>query len=394
MRIVAIENLHADAGWFTLSFLKIITDTGLVGWAEYRCDAGNAGLTDVIRALAEPLIGADPRSVGAIATRLAARTVQARSGLNHQAIGAIVNALLDIKGKAYGVPVSALLGGQIREQIDVYWSHCGSYRLRHATLLDVPPVQTLTDLEQLGRHVRQAGFSALKTSLLPLNGESLSSFGPGFGWTAGFPALNAEPSVIRSAGLQMEAFRAGVGEDFQLMLDANCHFKLEGFLKLARALAPHGLEWLEVDGLSPIDLAHLRRSSGTPIGSCEAVYGAAELLPFLSERAVDVVIVDANWNGYLEALNMAVLAHAHGVNVATHGYGGLLSEIINAHFAASIPNLRIMEIDIDHVPWMADFYTGAPQVEQGILTLSSAPGWGIDVNEAAVRARPAPEKRG
>ena len=77
MRITAIEDLHCDAGWRVWSFLKITTDEGITGWAEYNESYGSKGLTGVIRKLAEPLIGQDPRPVETISSGLYARTRQA-----------------------------------------------------------------------------------------------------------------------------------------------------------------------------------------------------------------------------------------------------------------------------------------------------------------------------
>ena len=62
--------------------------------------------------------------------------------------------------------------------------------------------------------------------------------------------------------------------------------------------------------------------------------------------------------------------------------------IISAHLCAIVPNFRIMEIDIDSVSWRDEFFTAVPTIENGELVLPTAPGWGIDINEAAVRARP------
>jgi L-alanine-DL-glutamate epimerase-like enolase superfamily enzyme len=60
----------------------------------------------------------------------------------------------------------------------------------------------------------------------------------------------------------------------------------------------------------------------------------------------------------------------------------------SAALCAVVPNFRVMEIDIDSVAWRDEFFTAVPTIENGDLVLSNAPGWGIDVNEAAVRARP------
>jgi L-alanine-DL-glutamate epimerase-like enolase superfamily enzyme len=142
MKIARIEDLHCDAGWRTFSFLKITTDDGLTGWSEYTEADGSRGLTAVIHGLAEPLIGQDPRPSQAIASNLYVRQVQAPNGVNQRAIAAIENALLDIKGKALGVPVYELFGGPVRTRIPVYWSHCGTYRVRNHEAVGVPPMRT------------------------------------------------------------------------------------------------------------------------------------------------------------------------------------------------------------------------------------------------------------
>src|SRR5436190_24052421 len=85
LRITAIEDLHADAGWRTLSFLKVTTDGGLIGWSEYNEGYGSRGLTAVIHAIGETLIGEDPRQVEQVSATLYAKTRQAPGGINAQA---------------------------------------------------------------------------------------------------------------------------------------------------------------------------------------------------------------------------------------------------------------------------------------------------------------------
>jgi galactonate dehydratase len=126
VKITSIKDLHADAGWRVISFLKIETDAGIVGYSEYNESYGSKGLTGVILKLAETLIGADPRPVEKISSRLYAMTRQAPGGLIQQAIAALENALVDVKAKALGVPVYELLGGPVRERLRLYWSHCGT----------------------------------------------------------------------------------------------------------------------------------------------------------------------------------------------------------------------------------------------------------------------------
>jgi L-alanine-DL-glutamate epimerase-like enolase superfamily enzyme len=86
------------------------------------------------------------------------------------------------------------------------------------------------------------------------------------------------------------------------------------------------------------------------------------------------------------------MADAHEVNVAPHNFYGPLATMMNAHFSAVVPNLRIMEIDPDTVPWYDDLVTYPAEIRDGHLLLPTRPGWGTDVNEAAVRAHP-PRRR-
>jgi len=105
-----------------------------------------------------------------------------------------------------------------------------------------------------------------------------------------------------------------------------------------------------------------------------------------------VAIIDTPWNGVAESAKIAAMADAYEVNVAPHNFYGHLATLMNAHFCAVAPNLRIMEIDPDVVPWYDDLVTHKPDIKDGHLTLSTRPGWGTDVNEEAVRAHP-PRKR-
>jgi galactonate dehydratase len=77
------------------------------------------------------------------------------------------------------------------------------------------------------------------------------------------------------------------------------------------------------------------------------------------------------------------------VNVAPHNFYGHLATMMNAHWSAVVPNLRIMEIDSDVVPWYDDLVTVKPDIKDGYLTIPRGSGWGTEVNEAAVRAHPA-----
>jgi len=387
MKIVAIEDLHCDAGWRVWSFLKITTDEGVVGWSEYNESYGSKGLTGVIQKLAEQLIGEDPRPVEKITARLYAATRQAPGGLIQQAIAAIENALVDIKAKSLGVSVASLLNGPVRKKLRLYWSHCGSYRLQHSEVIGCSGIQSLDDIKELAAEVREKGFTALKTNIFQLDQSAPYMYQAGFAANQGWPELNIDRQMLRLISRQMETFREGAGDDIDLLLDLNFNFKTDGYLEVTRAVESIGLMWIEIDLFDPAALAHIRSHSRTPIASCESLFGRRQFRPYLDHQAMDAAIIDVPWNGILESMKIAAMCEAYEVNCAPHNFYGNLSTMMSANFCAAIPNFRIMEIDIDDVPWKDEVVT-APEIENGYLILNDAPGWGVEVNEAAIKAHP------
>ena len=398
MRIQKLETLHANAGWRDFSFLKLTTDEGLVGWSEYIDNFGAGGVTQLIPRFAAVVTGMDPRAVAKISASLHGITRLAAGGLSNQAIAAIENACLDVKAKALGVPVYALFGGPTRERIKLYWSHCGSFRVRHGAFfekeLGKPRVRTLDDLTALAREVVERGFGAVKTNPLFFDGAEPRMFDGGFNLGPRLLDRNVDASFIAAVKDVLGAFRQGIGPRTGLMIDLNFSERTEGFRRIAKAVEPYDLTWLEIDMHDPEGLALVRRSSSTPIASLEAIYGLRAYRPFFEQYAVDVAIIDVAWNGLLESLRIATLADAYEVNVAPHNFCGDLATMMSAHLCAAIPNYRIMEYEVDDVPWKSDFLTYPPVVEKGELVVPTRPGWGTEVNEEALRAHPPKTPRG
>ena len=392
MKIVAVEDLHADGGWRTLSFLKITTDEGLVGWSEFNEGFSTPGLTQAIRALGATLQGEDPRAITALWTRLYAMTRNATGGIVTQAIAAVINACLDIKAKALGIPVFDLFGGAVRERLPLYWSQCGTLRTRFPDMLGTPPLRSLDDVVSLGAAVKTSGYRALKTNVLLLNDGGLTNYRPGFGQGPGHPNLNIDRRTIEGITDLLDAFAQGAGADVRILLDLNFNFRPEAARRIAHAVERFDLFWLELDLYDPAALAMLRNSCSTPIASLESLYGRRAVRPFFEEQAIDVAIIDPQWNGLPETMAMAALADGYETNVAPHNFHGPLSTLIGAHMSAAIPNFRIMEFVVDEAPWIQSYLTHPLVIENGEMVLPLTPGWGSDINEEAVRSRPPVQK--
>jgi galactonate dehydratase len=389
VKIVSVEDLHVSGGWDNWSFLKLTTDTGLVGWSEFNQARGRRGLAQVIRGLSELVIGEDPRNVGKLAAKLYSATQSTTGGLQSLAAGAYENACLDLKAKDLGVPVYELFGGALRKQLPVYWSHVGLYRAKNAdlfgSLIASPPVRTRDDLRALGAEVREKGYRNLKTNLLRFRAGEKTIVQRGDGAFE----LNVTKELVEMVVAQLDALASGAGRDVGLMMDLNFNFKPEGFRRLARAVEDFDMTWLEMDSHAPAALAAVRQSTRTPIASLEAVLGRRALLPYLQAQAVDVAIVDVVFNGMLESVKMAALLDAYDVNVAAHNSHGPLGSLMSAHFCAAIPNFRVLEFDEDEVPWRRKLLTQPFTVANGHFQLPTGPGWGADIDEAVAREHPA-----
>jgi L-alanine-DL-glutamate epimerase-like enolase superfamily enzyme len=287
--------------------------------------------------------------------------------------------------------VYELFGGAVRTRLPAYWSQCGTLRVRYADVFDAcgtPPMRSLDDVTALGREVAARGFKALKTNVLLFDGPRPTNYQPGWGTGPGHPERNLDDRLLAAITDVLSAFREGAGPNVRLLLDLNTNFTPEAVRRIAKAIEPLRPFWLEVDLYDPNMLASIRQSTIVPIASLETIYGRRNLKPFLDACAVDVTIVDPTWNGFMEAVKMASLAELYEMNVAPHSYFGPLSTLMAAHYAAVMPNFRIMELVVDEVPWLSQFATCAPVVQDGELLVPEGAGWGTDIDEAVVRAHP------
>ncbi|MBL4719969.1 MAG: mandelate racemase/muconate lactonizing enzyme family protein [Alphaproteobacteria bacterium] len=387
MKVTNVETLHCDAGWRNYSFVKLTTDDGIVGWSEFDEGFGSPGVTSVIERAAERVIGQSVGNHEHVYAELYASTRPAAGGVVGEGLGAIENAMLDAKAKTMGVPCYELLGGKVRDRIRVYWSHCATWRINHPTYFK-PAITDLDGVKALGEEVREKGFTALKTNIFMYEDGKPQGWRPGFG-SPFQPALNVERNVLRNMRMHLEAFRDGTGPDVDILLDLNFNAKTEGYLKILREIADMDMFWIELDSYNPDALAYIRDHSPHPISSCETLIGLREFLPYFRAQSMDVAIVDAVWNGVWQSMKIAAVAEAHEVNVAPHNFYGHLSSMMNVHFAAAVPNLRIMEIDIDRLPWDEELFTNMPQIEDGYIVVPDTPGWGTEPDEAALRKYPA-----
>lgn len=384
--IAEVKTLACSNSFRNYHFLKITTEHGIVGWSEYDENFGSPGVTYVIDQISHRLIGQSAMLHVHIHQDLTSVTRPASGGVIGQAIGAIENALLDVKAKTLDVPCHVILGGKVRDRLRVYWSHCVAYRMR--TEHFSPGIVDIEGVRQIARDVRTGGYSALKTNIFLYDEKDrIEAWSPGFGRPHDV-TRNIERNTLKNLRRHLETMRDSAGPDIDILLDLNFNARTEGYLKVLRETQNLDLFWVEIDTLDPKALAHIRANSPHPISSCETLIGLQRFLPYFENQAIDVAIIDTPWNGVWQSLKIAAAADAYEVNIAPHNFYGHLCTMMNAHFSAVVPNFRIMETDIDRVSWDKEVFSHEPVYRDGYLILPDRPGWGTEPVEAALAKYP------
>ena len=393
MKITNIETFIVDAGWRPWTFVKVETDEGVTGYGECSDGRNPNGVVGTIKDFTPLLIGRDPRPYEMRFWDMIRGSRQSPGGIAAKAIAGIECALVDIKAKALGISVVELFGGPTRDDVRVYWSHCGSSRARNYELIGVPPLKSMDDIAALGREVVERGFTALKTNVI-FPGDTASVHFGGFGGGPGTTDGNVTTQVLRHIETLIGTFREAVGPDVSINLDLNFNFKPEACMRIAKVLEQFDMLWLEIDMYDHEAIRQIKDSTLTKICTGENLYYMREYLPYFQCRAADVFMIDVPWNGFAPSKKIGDLANVFQLNVAPHNYYSHLATHMSASLCAVLPNVRIMEIDIDDVPWKDDLTTHVPDITDGYMKIPTRPGWGTDLNEDIAKAHPWPDRRG
>ena len=393
MKITNIETFIVDAGWRPWTFVKVETDEGITGYGECSDGRNPNGVVGTIKDFTPLMVGRDPRPYEMRFWDMIRGSRQSPGGIAAKAIAGIECALVDIKAKALGISVVELFGGPTRDDVRVYWSHCGSSRARNYELIGVPPLKSMDDIAALGREVVERGFTALKTNVI-FPGDTASVHFGGFGGGPGTTDGNVTSQVLRHIETLIGTFREAVGPDVSINLDLNFNFKPEACMRIAKVLEQFDLLWLEIDMYDHEAIRQIKDSTTTKICTGENLYYMREYLPYFECRAADVFMIDVPWNGFAPSKKIGDLANVFQLNVAPHNYYSHLATHMSASLCAVLPNVRIMEIDIDDVPWKDDLTTHVPDITDGYMKTPTRPGWGTDLNEEVAKAHPWPDRRG
>ena len=379
MLITSIETAVVDAGWRPWVFVKIESDDGHVGFGECSDGKNPWGVAGTIDDMKPLLLGKDPRAYELRFWDMIRGSRQSPGGIAAKAIAGIELALIDIKARALGVSAVELFGGPTRDSVRVYWSHCGTSRALNPEILGVPPLRSMADIAALGTEVVNRGFTALKTNII-FPGDPAALHFPCFSTGAGTTDQTVSRELLEHITTQIATFREAVGARVDICLDLNFNFKPEGCVRIARALEPYDLMWLEIDMYDAAAICHIREQTNIPICTGENLYYMRDFLPYFQSHAADVFMVDIPWNGFSQSKKIGDLAEVFQFNVAPHNYYSHLASFIGASLCAVLPNVHIMEIDVDDVAWKDELVTRLPAIEAGYMLTPTGVGWGTELN--------------
>lgn len=361
MKITGLKTFVVDAFRANYVFVKVYTDAGLAGVGEGTVEMLENTAAALITELEKYLIGEDPFRTQFHNTILS-RDLYWRTGvIIRSALAAIDSALLDIKGKALGVPVFELLGGRQRDSVPCY---------ANAWFVGA---RTAEEFAKKAAVAVAAGFPALK-------------------WDPFGTAYLTQTRVERHQSMDVvAAVRDAVGPAVDLMIEGHGRFDVPSAISIARDLARFDPAWFEepVPPESIDALATVRRASPVPIAAGERYYEPSRFLELIEKQAVDFVQPDVSHVGGLsEMKRIADMAHARYLPVAPHNPLGPISNAMTLHVAAAVSNLAWLETMTTDVPWRSQVTNEEVTLSNGRMEIPTKPGLGIDINEAACLQHP------
>jgi L-alanine-DL-glutamate epimerase-like enolase superfamily enzyme len=328
--------------------VRITTDTGHsgIGWAE---DGVGAASSIIQRHLTRFLIGTNAEQTELLwDVMFRASIPYGRKGAAIEAISAVDLALWDLKGKMLGEPVYSLLGGPVIAQPIAYASH-------------LQPV----DLDLFIReamYVRQ-GYKAMKMRM------------------PGNPTQAARG--IRANVDRVKALREAVGDDVDLMVDACMGWDLAFSIRMARALEPYRLRWIE-EPLLPDEIsgyAELRRKSPIAIATGEHEFTHYGFRQLIDSGAADILQPDVHRAGGITAVRrVCALASAAGLEVVPHVFSSPTAHLVCVHSNCPFVEHLTIPVWAQNTHEFKPFILGEPTVVEGRVILNREPGFGIKIN--------------
>jgi len=378
LRITDMRIAVVGGGGWRWPIIKLETNQGLVGLGEVR-DGASARYALMLKSR---LLGENPCDIDRLFQKIKQFGGHGRLG---GGVCGVEMALCDLAGKAYGVPAYMLAGGKYRDKIKVY--------------SDTP---SLKDPEEMGKALKgrmDRGFEFLKMDIgLWIasefeNGvinkkeiaESATLMHP-------FTGIQVSDYGISKMVEYVETVRSIIGYEIPLASDHFGHMGVENAIRIGKALDKFTLAWYE--DMIPWQFVDqwkmLKEGVDTPVCTGEDIYLKEGFEPLVEARAISVAHPDlATSGGIIETKRIADYCRDAGIGVALHQAGSPVVAMANAHSAMAMENFIALEMHSVDNPWWDDLVElqgqDGPMIKDGYVTVTDAPGLGLELNEEAIK---------
>lgn len=389
----------ATVGWdhWRFTIIRIDTNQGISGYGEVR----DLATKTYALMLKSRLLGENPCNVDKLFRKI---KQFGHHGRQAGGVCAVEMALMDLAGKAYGVPAYVLAGGKFRDRIRMY--------------CDTPNEPTG---EAMGKKLAERierGFTMLK---MDLGVQPLIGIKGALSWPQGMLPGDPEDKIERMVNIHqlmhpfthvrltpkgikliceyVDQVRAVVGDEVPIAADHFGHIGIDDCIRLGQALEPYNLAWLEdlVPWQFTDQWAQIERTLHTPVCTGEDIYLKEGFRPLIEARAVNVVHPDlATSGGILETKKIGDMAQEYGISMAMHMAGTPISTMASVHCAAATENFIALEHHFTDVPFWNDFIDGVPKpiIQGGYIRVPEGPGLGFEINEDVIKEHLVPEDLG
>lgn len=404
LRITDIRFTDIVGGPFHSSLIKVYTNQGLVGFGEVRDGA------DKVYALMlkSRLLGENPCNIDKLFRRIKQFGGHARQG---GGVSGIELALWDLAGKAYGVPIYQMLGGKFRDRVRMYCDtdvvgkdtgkamgealkkrmEAGFTFLKMdlgiGQLIDEPgalsaPLGFLEEMREISkRRYRRDKGNLTEQELREIKNRHYDIYNIPHPFTG----IHVTEKGLDILEQYVADVRSVIGSAVPLAIDHFGHIGLEDCIKLGKRIDKFNLAWMEdmIPWQYTDQYARLSRAVTTPICTGEDIYLKENFKPLLEAGGVSVIHPDVlTTGGILETKKIGDMAQDYGVAMAIHMAESPIACLAAAHVAAATENFLALEYHSCEVEWWDDIVIGSrlpdKLVQNGFITLTDAPGLGID----------------